>query len=182
MTKCSFLAVLALAVGGIGACAPAPNSPEQAASLEDQANATLKQMYARAPGLRQFVDASAGFAVFPNVGAAGAFVAGGAYGKGVLYENGYPVGFVNLSQGSIGPQLGGQSFSELIVLRSHYDVQQMKAGSFKFGAEASAVVLNAGAAIGDQIAAGRTVYIEPRGGLMAGLSLSGQQINFAPRG
>jgi lipid-binding SYLF domain-containing protein len=179
MMKYSFLAAIALAVG---ACGPSPSSPANAMALEDQANATLKQMYARAPGLRSFVDSSAGVAVFPNVGAAGAFVAGGAYGKGVLYENGYPIGYVNLSSGSLGPQLGGQSFSELIVLRSHYDVQQMKAGSFKFGAEASAVVLNAGAAVGDQIAAGRTVYVEPRGGLMAGLSVSGQQINFAPRG
>lgn len=180
MMKYSFLAASAFAVGACAASAPA--SPHQAASIEDQANATLTDMYSRAPGLRSLVDSSAGVAVFPNVGAGGAFVAGGAYGKGVLFEHGYPAGYVNLSQASIGPQLGGQSFSELIVLRTSYDVQLMKAGSFKFGAEASAVVLNAGAGIADQIAAGRTVYIEPRGGLMAGLSVSGQQINFAPRG
>lgn len=180
MSKYHIVAAIALAVA---ACtSPAPSSPKAQASLEDQAGATLGEMFTRAPELHSLVNSSAGYAVFPSVGAAGAFVAGGAHGKGVLYENGYPVGFVSLSQASIGPQLGGQTFSELLVLRSPYDVQQLKAGNFKLGAEASAVVLNAGAGVAGSVASGRTVFIYPRGGLMASLSVSGQQINFQPRG
>jgi len=153
MSKYHIVAAIALAVT---ACtSPAPSSPKGQASLEDQANATLGEMFTRAPELHSLLNSSAGYAVFPSVGAAGAFVAGGAYGKGVLYENGYPVGFVSLSQGSIGPQLGG---------------------------EASAVILNAGVAAAGSISAGRTVFVYPKGGLMASLSVSGQQINFQPRG
>jgi len=180
MSKLSFLAAIALAVP---ACqGPAPATPQAQASLEDQASASLGDMFARAPELHSLLNASAGYAVFPNIGAAGAFVAGGAYGKGVLYENGHAVGFVSLSQGSIGPQLGGQTFSELVVLRTPYDVEHLKAGNFKLGAEASAVILNAGVAVAGSVAAGRTVYVYPKGGLMASLSVSGQQINFQPRG
>jgi lipid-binding SYLF domain-containing protein len=180
MSKYHIVAAIALAVT---ACtSPAPSSPKGQASLEDQANATLGEMFTRAPELHSLLNSSAGYAVFPSVGAAGAFVAGGAYGKGVLYENGYPVGFVSLSQGSIGPQLGGQTFSELLVLRTPYDVQNLKAGNFKLGGEASAVILNAGVAAAGSISAGRTVFVYPKGGLMASLSVSGQQINFQPRG
>ena len=180
MIKLSIVAAIAFAVP---ACqSPAPSSPQAQASLEDQAGAALGDMFTRAPELHSLLNASAGYAVFPNVGAAGAFVAGGAYGKGVLYENGHPVGFVSLSQGSIGPQLGGQTFSELVVLRTPYDVEHLKAGNFKLGAEASAVILNAGAAAAGSIASGRTIFVYPKGGLMASLSLSGQQINFQPRG
>ena len=125
---------------------------------------------------------SAGYAVFPNIGAAGAIIAGGAYGQGVLYENGVPTGYVSLKQGSIGPQLGGQSFAELVFLRTPYDVSTMKAGAFKFGGDATAVVVTAGASISGQIAEGRTVFVQPHGGLMAGISLSGQSIGYVPRG
>jgi len=180
MTRYSIIAVIAF---GAAACtSPAPSSPQAAASIEDQANATLGQMFSRAPGLRSLANASAGYAVFPSIGAAGAVIAGGAYGRGVLYENGVQVGYVSLKQGSIGPQLGGQSFAELVFLRTPYDVQMMKAGSFKFGGDATAVVVTAGASISGQIAAGRTVFVAPHGGLMAGISLSGQSIGFAPRG
>ena len=73
-------------------------------------------------------------------------------------------------------------FFELVVLRTPYDVEHLKAGNFKLGAEASAVILNAGVAVAGSVAAGRTVYVYPKGGLMASLSVSGQQINFQPRG
>lgn len=179
MMKYAFVAALAVSAA---ACSKGPSNPQAAASLENQANAALADMFTRAPQLRSFVDQSAGYAVFPNIGAGGALVAGGAHGHGVLYENGYPVGYVTLSAGSIGPQIGGQTFSELIVLRNRYDVEAMKAGSFKLGASASAVILNAGAAVSGQIAAGRTVFVQPKGGLMAGLDVSGQQISFQPRG
>jgi len=58
----------------------------------------------------------------------------------------------------------------------------MKAGLFKFGGDATAVVVTVGASISGQIASGRTVYVAPHGGLMAGISLSGQSIGYAPRG
>ena len=180
MLKGSVLALLAIA--GAACTSKGPESPQAASSMQQQADATLGEMRNRAPGLDSLLTASAGYAVFPSIGSAGAFIAGGAYGKGVLYEHGIPTGYVTLKQGSIGPQLGGQTFSELLVLRSSYDVQTLKAGNFKFGADATAVVLNEGAAISGQIAAGRTVFVKPRGGLMAGLSVSGQHIDFVPAG
>jgi lipid-binding SYLF domain-containing protein len=179
MSKLSVLATLAI----VAACGnKGPSSPQAAASLETQSNAALTDMFVRAPQLHAVVSDAAGYAVFPSIGAVGALVAGGASGHGVLYENGYPIGYVSMKQASIGPQLGGQTFSELIVLRTRDDVAAVRAGNFKFGAHASAVILNKGAAASTRFGSGQTVFVEPRGGMMASASLTGQTINFVPRG
>ncbi len=138
-------------------------------------------MEARQPGLHELVASSAGYAVFPNIGAGGAIV-GGAFGKGILFEHGHPTGYVELKQGSVGAQIGGQTYSELLLVRDHYDIDRLKAGEFRMGADASAVVLNSGAAASDRFAEGSTVFVLPRGGLMAGVSIAGQQINYQPLG
>jgi lipid-binding SYLF domain-containing protein len=175
-------AVISVTLAIAGCTSKGPSSPTEAANLEHKASAALADMRADAPGLDSLLAASAGYAVFPNVGSAGALLAGGAYGKGVLYEHGVSRGYVSLSQGSIGPQLGGQTFAELLVLRTDYDVQRLKAGKFDFGANATAVVLTAGATLAGDIDRGSTVFVMPHGGMMAGLSVSGQHIDFVPRG
>jgi lipid-binding SYLF domain-containing protein len=172
---------VAVAAGTVG-CAPHPPSMAQAESLDSSADATLADMQRRDPGLTAVLDQSAGYAVFPDIGAAGVFIAGGAAGKGVLYEHGHPTGYVELRQGSVGPQLGGQTYSELVVLRDPFDVDKLKANTFDLGAEASAVALTTGAASSAQFENGAAVFVVPRGGLMAGVSISGQQITFLPAG
>lgn len=165
----------------IAACATAPKSDSGRRDLEASAEATLAEMRSRDPGLGSLLDVAAGYAVFPEIGKGGAIV-GAAYGRGVLYQRGQPVGFVDLSQASLGAQLGGQTFSELLVMREPYDVQRLKAGKFSLGGNISGVVLTAGAAASTRFTEGVAVFIVPRGGLMAELSVSGQQINFTPRG
>jgi lipid-binding SYLF domain-containing protein len=172
---------MALVVVGSVACATAPKTSEGKRDLESQAAATLDDMRARDGALQGILASSAGYAVFPSIGKGG-FVVGAAYGKGILYEGGRKVGFVELNQGSIGAQLGGQTFSELIVFKNRYDVEKLKTGDFSLGANASAVALTAGTAAGAQFTDGVAVFTVPRGGLMAELSVSGQKLNFQPRG
>ena len=62
-------------------------------------------------------------------------------------------------------------------------LEDVKGGSLELGADASVVALDAGAAAsGRPIEQGTAVYVLPRGGLMAGVSVSGQVIEFEPRG
>src|SRR5438046_1613736 len=74
--------------------APAPATPAAQVTLDQQAATTLGEMRARDPGLDSMLPASAGYAVFPEIGAAGALIAGGAFGRGVLYQHGAAVGYV----------------------------------------------------------------------------------------
>lgn len=163
------------------ACATAPKTSSEKSELEHSAATTLATMVQKDPGLHGKLQSVAGYAVFPNIGKGG-FVAGAAYGRGILYENGRSVGYVELNQGSLGAQIGGQSFAELIVFLSPSDVAKVKGGDFSLGANVSAVALTAGAAASAQFVNGVAVFVMPKGGVMAELSVSGQQINFVPRG
>lgn len=175
--------VLAAAVGLlIAACATTPKTAEGRQDLMRDAQAMLDTMRAQDPGLDRLLQQSAGYVVFPEIGKGGAII-GGAYGRGIVYEQGQPVGFAELNQGSIGAQLGGQTFAELIVFEQQRGLQALKDGRFDIGGTASATVLQTGAAAATQFGdEGVAVFVMPRGGLMVDVSVSGQQINFEPRG
>src|SRR5262245_45458275 len=130
----------------VAACATKTPPVAAQMTLEKQVQTTLAEMQSRDPTIATLLTQSAGYAVFPNVGAAGAVVAGGAFGKGLLFEHGALVGYVEIKQGSVGLELGGQTYAELIVLHDRTDIDRIKVGDFNLGAGASAVVLNAGAA------------------------------------
>ncbi len=170
---------LALAVAACSHEASTPSAPK-AAQMENAAQATLDEIRQNQPGVDQLLSSAAGYAVFPNVGAAGALFVGGAHGNGVLYQNGQVAGFVTLNQGSVGLTLGGKTYAEVLILRTPYDVAQIKAGKFELGASASAVVLTAGAAAAGTLDPNTTVIIDTHGGLMAGITANGQKFQFAP--
>src|SRR5512139_3550640 len=165
----------------VAACATAPKTASGRRDLEANAEATLQTMRTKDPGLAALLRSAHGYAVFPEIGKGGVVVVA-AYGRGILYEHGKQVGYVELNQGSFGAQLGGQTFSELIVFRSEFDVAKLKAGDFTLGANASAVALTAGASGAAHFDEGVVVFTLPRGGLMAELTVSGQQLNYSPGG
>ncbi|MBS1124713.1 MAG: hypothetical protein H6Q90_6941 [Deltaproteobacteria bacterium] len=173
--------VIGLLMVALAACATAPKTAGGRRDLEASAQATLQTMRTKDPGLGALLQSAYGYAVFPEIGKFG-MVAGGAYGRGILYERGRKVGFVELNQGSFGAQLGAQTFSELIVFRTKFDVAKLKAGDFSLGANASAVALTTGASATAQFTEGVVVFTMARGGLMAELTVSGQQLNYSPGG
>jgi lipid-binding SYLF domain-containing protein len=168
---------------GLAACTHTspPSTPQQAADLEANARATVHSMMATQPGLAELLQSSAGYAVFPRVGEASVLLAGGAYGNGVLFQGGQVVGYVDIKQASFGPQIGAKGYSELIILRSPYDVARMKGGNFELGGDVSAVVLTAGANATGTLDPNTTVIIQSQTGLQAGVSVKGQRIDFVPR-
>ena len=98
----------------------------------------------RGPGTGRAGPARHGYALFPDVGKAGLGV-GGAYGRGVVYERGQHIGYADLTQGTIGAQVGGRLVS-LLVFEHKAALDRFKAGEFGVAAGASAVVLKSGVA------------------------------------
>src|SRR5271170_2335545 len=92
---------------------PAPQTQAKADTLHQETLTVLDQFNRRDPTLQKFLDDSYAYVVFPHVteGAAGI---GGAYGRGEVYQHGKFLGYSDLSQGSLGVQLGGQSYSEIV--------------------------------------------------------------------
>jgi lipid-binding SYLF domain-containing protein len=158
-------------------CATAPPTKAEKQSLRESADVTLGEMFARNPDLRTVTRDASAYAVFPSIGKGGALV-GGAYGQGILYEGGVATGYVSLEQASIGAQLGGQTFAELLVLRNPADIDAVKSGRFTVGADAGVIVLTTGASQHATFDPSASVFVLPRGGLMVDLSISGQQLKY----
>lgn len=148
-----------------------------------------------------FFDKSYAYAVFPTIGE-GAIGIGGAHGKGHVYVHGAWVGNVEMSQVSVGFQLGGKAFSQIVFFEDKRALDEFESGSFEFAADASAVAITAGAnvsagtnGVDSGVSGGKkdaktrgsyekgvVVFTIAKGGLMGQLAVSGQKFSYEPRG
>src|SRR3569833_3905890 len=74
-----------------------------------------------------------GYAVFPTIGK-GAFVVGGAYGKGRVYEHGKYVGDTSLAQVSIGFQAGGEGYGQIVFFEDKRAFAEFTTGDIQLDA------------------------------------------------
>jgi lipid-binding SYLF domain-containing protein len=169
-----------LLVGLLSSCATAPASREDKTALVAEANTRLQQMRAADPTLGALIQRGYGYALFPDVGKAGLGV-GGAYGRGVVYAQGQHIGYSDLTQGTVGLQVGGQSFSELLVFETKSALDRFRAGGIGFAADASAVVLKSGVATNVPFVDGVAVVVHPIGGVMVEAAVGGQQFTYQTR-
>lgn len=158
--------------------APAAQA-RSAAEIAAQGAATLQQLEAREPSSRRFAHSARAVLVFPSIFKAG-LVFGGESGNGVLFINGRPAGYYNLSGGSWGLQIGAQKFSYVLFFMNDSALRYLrKSDGFAAGTGPSIVVINkGGAAEGDTTTVSKDVYAYPFNGqgLMADLTLQGTKI------
>jgi lipid-binding SYLF domain-containing protein len=146
-----------------------------------------------------FFHHSYAYAVFPTVGE-GAFVVGGAGGKGGVFVGGKQTGVATLAQVSVGFQAGGKAFSEIIFFKDKRALDEFESGNFEFGADASVTAITASADAGagttgaeagasggekDATTAGRyykgtAVFTIAKGGLMYQAAVAGQKFSYKP--
>jgi len=87
------------------------------ADLEKDAKEALKKMLEKTPKLESFKNKAYGYVVFPKITKAGIGI-GGAAGRGIVYQNNTVIGSSKLKQASIGLQLGGQQYREVIFFEN----------------------------------------------------------------
>jgi lipid-binding SYLF domain-containing protein len=181
--KAILIAVLMLLSTSAFAAATAQECQEAMAAFKDLGN------------VPEMLGQSYGYAVLPTIGKAGIGV-GGAAGSGCVYAAGEHVGNVSMAQVTIGWQLGGQAYSQLILFKNADTYQEFTQGNFEFGADATAVALTYGAAAGATTQGasatagdtkgvgawkrGMAIYTLAKGGLMYEASIGGQKYNFKP--
>jgi lipid-binding SYLF domain-containing protein len=129
------------------------------------------------PGLQKFFDEARGYAIFPGVGK-GAIGIGGAHGRGLVYEKDKLVGEASLSQITVGFQLGGQSYAELIFFETDSALKAFKESRVAFSAQISAVAAAEGASRNAKYQQGVAVFTLAKGGLMYEASIGGQKFKF----
>lgn len=177
MQRLIFTGVMTLAmIGSFGGCSTAPSTTEKRDQLVTDGQTAFQKMKTEDPSLKEFLAKAYGHAMFPSVGKGGVGI-GGAYGKGVVYEGSTLVGYCSLSQATIGLQLGGQSYSELLVFENKASFDRFTGGKLEFAAQVSAVALKAGASANADYRDGVAVFTSAEAGLMYEASLGGQKFN-----
>lgn len=171
------LAVIVMTASG---CATVPDSGLEREHLRERAEQALERFRESDPSLENsFFRSSAGWAVFPSVGKGGAGY-GGAFGRGVVYAEGRPVGYCSLTQASIGFQFGGQVYKELIFFEDSAALAEFRAGDLAFSAQVSAVAATADAGKAANYRNGVAVFLLDSKGLMYEASVGGQKFEFVP--
>ncbi|HEY7945671.1 MAG TPA: YSC84-related protein [Casimicrobiaceae bacterium] len=180
------LAFLALAL---------PVAPAWADSYQDTIN-----IFKKAGQSSRYFSTAYGYAVFPTIGKGGVGI-GGAHGSGRVYAKGKYVGDTSMTQLTVGLQLGGQAYSQIIFFQDERSFREFTSGNFEFGAEASAIAITAGASAeagttGGSAGAsatknnaataggyykGMAVFTVAKGGLMYEASIGGQKFNYKAR-
>ena len=165
-------------------------------ALADEYSDTIK-VFRDAGQSATFFGKSYGYAVFPTIGKGGIGI-GAAHGSGRVYEKGTYIGDTTMNQVSVGLQLGGQAYSQIIFFEDKRAFDEFTGGNFEFGAQATAVALTAGAsaqagtggtsagASGTQSHAntsgsyqkGMAVFTVAKGGLMYEASIGGQKFSY----
>ncbi len=146
---------------------------------DSDAQAVIAKFKEKDPGLAKVFSEAYGYVVFPTVGKGGIGL-GGARGKGYVYEQGRLIGRSTLTQVTIGLQLGGQAYSEVVFLRDKEAMDSFKGGKLKLDGQASAVAVTARAAVDVGYRGGVAIVTMAKGGLMYEASVGGQKFSFHP--
>ena len=157
-------------------------------------------VFRRTDAAAPFFANSYGYAIFPTVGKGGFILAGG-YGKGRVYIAGDPVGDTTLTQASVGFQIGGQAYTQIIFFEDERAFREFSSGGFEFSGQVNATVIKANAqatasTAGSTASAsgglddvesvspgyykGMAVFIIATGGLMFEASVGGQRFTYRP--
>jgi lipid-binding SYLF domain-containing protein len=176
---------LLLLVSTLGLTAPTNAQQEEAERLRE-AITVLKELK-DAPDVTVpdwVIDKAVAVAVFPSV-KKGGLVVGGHFGRGVISAKSArsgtwsSPGFLTLTGGSLGLQIGGQAVDLVLVVQDQRGLEQLLRNQFKIGGDASVaagpVGRDAEASTDLQMRAKILSYSRTRG-LFAGVTLKGSTI------
>jgi len=131
------------------------------------------------PSITSLFSSSQGYVIFPRNGKGGLII-GGSGGNGVLYEKEKSVGTAKMAQVTVGAQVGGASYREIIFFENKEALDRFKNNKFEFSGQVSAVALKSGASKNAKYADGVLVFTQDLTGLMAEATVGGQKFTYKP--
>jgi lipid-binding SYLF domain-containing protein len=129
------------------------------------------------PSMATLFESSYGYAIFPKIGKGGLIV-GGSGGDGIVYEKGKAIGSVKTGQVTVGAQIGGQAYREVIFFENGVALDRLKDDKTEFSSQISAVAVKSGVSKNAKYADGVAVFTQDLGGLMAEATVGGQKFKF----
>jgi lipid-binding SYLF domain-containing protein len=175
-----FLILTALMIAQLLGSAPGARANTLVPGLDESEVAkVIAKFKQKDPGMGKAFAQAYGYAVFPTVGKGGIGI-GGVRGKGYVYQGGRLIGRSRLTQVTIGLQLGGQAYSEVVFFKTATALQNFTSGRLKLDAQASAVALTARASAGLAYRDGVAIVTMAKDGLMYEASAGEQKFSFEP--
>jgi lipid-binding SYLF domain-containing protein len=151
-----------------------------AKEIDASVDVAIERFYKQVKGAKEFVKASKGMLVMPNV-VKGAFIIGGEYGEGALRVGGKTVDYYNTISGSIGFQIGGQSKDIILLFMTDEALKQFRASKgWEAGVDGNVALFTVG---GGERADTRTLkdpivgFVFDAKGLIADISLKGAKFS-----
>jgi lipid-binding SYLF domain-containing protein len=145
--------------------------------LGDQVKDAIQLFKSDSTNVAKLFDSAYGYAVLPSVGK-GAVGIGAAAGKGQVFEKGTLIGTCKMTQFTIGLQLGGQKYSEVIFFETKDTLDGFKKGEWAISAAANAVAAAESTSADAKYKNGVQVYTIAKAGLMFEASVGGQRFRF----
>jgi lipid-binding SYLF domain-containing protein len=116
-----------------------------AREIDASVEVAIERFYKQVKGAKEFVKASKGMLVMPNV-IKGAFIIGGEYGEGALRVGGKSVDYYNTIAGSIGFQIGGQAKDIFLLFMTDEALKNFRASSgWEAGVDGNVALITIGA-------------------------------------
>lgn len=145
--------------------------------IVEEANEAKSEFLKDDPLLKNIFSSAYAFVVFPNIGKGGLGI-GGATGNGAVYEKGKLIGIAKMTQLTLGFQVGGQAYREVIFFESKKELDNFKEDNLEFSAQVSAIIATEGASGDVKYNNGVMIFTHPKAGLMYEASVGGQKFTF----
>ena len=169
---------LMMAAAGCGST-PNTGTSEDREVLHSRVQTCMADFKAEDPTIQRFFDTAEAYVVFPRV-VTGALVVGAAHGHGEVYQKRQLIGYADVTQGSVGAQIGGQRFAEVIFFQNESSLVDFKYGTLEFDARATAIAASRGAGTTADYRRGVVIFTLPESGLMAQAAIGGQKFRYTP--
>ena len=177
------LILLACALSGamacLSSCATVPETAAERDQLVSDSEATASKFRSEDPRTRSFFDNAYGHVVFPKITQGGVGIAG-AYGRGVVYQGGRMVGYASMTQGTIGAQIGGMAWSEILFFENRWAFDKFKSNQFAASANASFAGPKQGGTNTLNYADGVMIFTLDTRGFAVTAAVGAQQFEYEP--
>ena len=115
-----------------------------AKEVDGSVDVAIERFYKQVKGAEEYVKASKGMLVMPNV-VKGAFILGGEYGEGALRIGGKSVDYYNTISGSIGFQIGGQKKDIILFFMTDEALKKFRASKgWEAGVDGNVALITVG--------------------------------------
>ena len=170
---------LILLAAPIAGCGVIPQRGETATQAELAAAEAALAEVASDERLEPFFSQAEIVAVYPN-GFRGGFGFGGAIGHGLVFQRGQVIGRSSMYQISVGANVGGQFYRQVLFFRSQAAFERVMADVMEFAGQANLAVAQLGGAATPSFNTEVAMFTQLRGGLLLEGSVGAHRYTFRP--